>query len=93
MPAAAGLGVSLTIAGTIGYLIAGWPHHAKMPPLSIGFVSLIGFAWIVTVSRFVAIFGVKAAHALPRRRLEIALGLFLLLVSIRFTASLIRDER
>ena len=41
------------------------------------------------VSSFVAIFGVKVAHALPRRQLEIAFGLFLLLVSIRFIASLI----
>jgi uncharacterized membrane protein YfcA len=86
---AAGLGVPLTIAGTIGYIVAGLPHQAQMPPLSIGFVSLIGVALMAPVSSFVAIFGVKVAHALPRRQLEIAFGLFLLLVSIRFLASLI----
>jgi uncharacterized protein len=86
---AAGLGVPLTIAGTLGYMIAGLPHQAQLPPLSIGFVSLIGFALMAPVSSFVAIFGVKVAHALPRRQLEIAFGLFLLLVSIRFLASLI----
>ena len=40
------------------------------------------------VPSFVAIFGVKVAHALPRRQLEIAFGIFLLLVSVRFVVSL-----
>jgi len=86
---AAGLGVPLTIAGTIGYLIAGLPHQAQLPPFSIGFMSLIGVALMAPVSSFVAIFGVRVAHALPRRQLEIAFGVYLLLVSIRFIASLI----
>ena len=46
----AGLGVPITIAGTIGYMLAGLPHQALMPPLSIGFVSLIGFALMAPVS-------------------------------------------
>jgi uncharacterized membrane protein YfcA len=86
---AAGLGVPLTIAGTIGYVLAGLPHQALTPPLSLGFVSLIGVALMAPVSSFVAIFGVRAAHALPKRQLEIAFGLFLLLVSIRFVVSLV----
>jgi uncharacterized membrane protein YfcA len=86
---AAGLGVPLTIAGTIGYVLAGLPHQALTPPLSLGFVSLIGMALMAPVSSWVAIFGVRAAHALPKRQLEIAFGIFLLLVSIRFVISLI----
>jgi uncharacterized membrane protein YfcA len=86
---AAGLGVPLTIAGTIGYVLAGLPHQALTPPLSLGFVSLIGVALMAPVSSWVAIFGVRAAHALPKRQLEIAFGIFLLLVSIRFVISLI----
>jgi uncharacterized membrane protein YfcA len=86
---AAGLGVPLTIAGTIGYVLAGLPHQALTPPLSFGFVSLIGVALMAPVSSFVAIFGVRAAHALPKRQLEIAFGVFLLLVSIRFVISLV----
>jgi len=85
---AAGLGVPLTIAGTIGYVIAGLQHQAQLPPFSIGFVSLIGFLLMAPVSSFVAIFGVRVAHALPRRQLEIAFGAFLFLVSIRFIVSL-----
>ena len=86
---AAGLGVPLTIAGTVGYVLAGLPHAALTPPLSLGFVSLIGVALMAPVSSFVAIFGVKVAHALPRRQLEIAFGVFLLLVAIRFIVSLL----
>jgi uncharacterized membrane protein YfcA len=85
----AGLGVPITIAGTIGYAIAGWPKLALLPPLSVGFVSLVGFALMAPVSSFTAGYGARLAHALPKRRLEIAFGIFLLLVSVRFIASLI----
>src|SRR5262245_52152162 len=84
----AGLGVPITIAGTLGYMLAGLPHQALMPPLSIGFVSLIGVAIMAPVSSFTASYGARLAHALPRRRLEIAFGVFLLLVAVRFIASL-----
>ena len=86
---AAGLGVPLTIAGTIGYVLAGLPHQALTPPLSLGFVSLIGVVLMAPISSFTAIFGVRVAHALPRRQLEIAFGVFLLLVAIRFIVSLV----
>lgn len=84
-----GVGVPITIAGTIGYVLAGWRHMAELPPLSIGFVSLIGFVLMAPVSSYTATYGVRLAHWLPRRRLEIAFGLFLLLVSLRFLLSLI----
>ena len=86
---AAGIGVPITIAGTIGYALAGWPHLAALPPLSIGFVSLIGFVLMAPVSSYTATYGVRLAHWLPRRRLEIAFGVFLLLVALRFLASLL----
>jgi uncharacterized protein len=85
----AGLGVPITIAGTLGYMLAGLPHQALVPPLSIGYVSLIGVAIMAPVSSLAAPYGARLAHAMPRRRLEIAFGLFLLLVSARFIASLI----
>jgi uncharacterized membrane protein YfcA len=84
----AGLGVPITIAGTLGYMLAGLPQQSLMPPLSIGFVSLIGFALMAPVSSFTATYGARLAHALPKRKLEIAFGIFLLLVSVRFIASL-----
>jgi len=85
----AGVGVPITIAGTIGYILAGWPHMAQLPPLSIGFVSLLGFVLMAPVSSFTASYGVRLAHWLPRRKLELAFGIFLVLVSLRFIISLI----
>ena len=85
----AGIGVPITIAGTIGYTLAGWPHVAQLPPLSIGFVSLIGFAVVAPVSSFTASYGARLAHALRPRQLELAFGLYLLLVAARFAASLV----
>lgn len=83
----AGLGIPITIAGTIGFMLAGLPQQGLMPPLSIGFVSLIGFAVMAPVSSFTASYGARLAHALPKRKLEIAFAIFLLVIAARFTAS------
>jgi uncharacterized membrane protein YfcA len=85
----AGVGVPIAIAGTIGYLIAGLPHQAQLPPLSLGFVSVIGVIMIAPISSWIAPLGARLAHALPRRRLEIGFGLFLIAASLRFLVSLI----
>jgi uncharacterized membrane protein YfcA len=84
----AGLGVPITVVGMIGYMLAGLPQQAQMPPFSVGFVSLIGFALMAPVSSLTAPYGARLAHAMPRRWLEIALGIFLLTVSVRFVVSL-----
>jgi uncharacterized protein len=85
----AALGVPITAVGTIGYILAGLPQQSLLPPLSLGFVSLIGFALMAPVSSFTAPYGARLAHALSKRRLEIAFGCFLLAVCIRFAVSLI----
>ena len=85
----AGLGVPITIAGSLGYLIAGLPHQAQLPPLSLGFVSVIGVVMIAPISSWIAPLGARLAHALPRRRLEIGFGLFLIAASLRFVVSLV----
>ena len=85
----AGIGVPITIAGTIGYCLAGLPHQSQLPPFSIGFVSVIGVLMMAPISSYVAPFGARLAHALPKRRLEIWFGLFLLAASARFLISLV----
>jgi uncharacterized membrane protein YfcA len=85
----AGIVVPIAIAGTVGYIIAGLPHQETLPPYSIGFVSLIGFALMAPVASFTASYGARLAHALPRRGLEVAFGLFLLAASLRFLASVV----
>jgi uncharacterized membrane protein YfcA len=85
---AAGLGVPITIAGALGYIAAGWPHEALLPPLSIGFVSLIGLVLMAPLSSLTAPYGARLAHRLSHRTLEFAFAIFLLLVSLRFVFSL-----
>jgi uncharacterized protein len=85
----AGVGVPITIVGTVGYVLAGWRFMPVLPPLSLGFVSLIGLALMAPLSSMAAPYGARLAHRLSKRQLEIAFGIFLLLASLRFIASLL----
>lgn len=84
----AGLGPIIAIPGTIGYIWAGWTFSDLLPPGSLGYVSVIGFAIIVPVSVYAAPIGVRVAHGLSRRRLEVLFASFLALMSLRFLISL-----
>jgi len=83
-----GVGVLIAIPGTIGYIWAGW-GHPELPIFSTGFVNWIALALIIPIALVVTPFGVRIAHALKKRHLEIAFGLFALAVSARFFISLI----
>lgn len=84
-----GLGVLISIPGALGYIYAGWPKMPLLPPLSLGYVSFIGFLLFIPTSIWTAPIGARLAHRLSKRRLEIAFGLFLLLVCARFFWSLL----
>ena len=86
---AAGIGVPITIAGTLGYGLAGLLHQSEMPPLSIGYVSILGVVLIAPISSYVAPFGARLAHRLPRRTLELTFGVYLLAAAARFVVSLV----
>ena len=91
-----GLGVLISIPGALSYILAGWPRAAEypeiallQPPLALGYVSLLGLVLFTPTSTLTAPLGVRLAHYLPKRRLEIAFGIFFLLVALRFLVSLI----
>ncbi len=88
-----GLGVLISIPGALGYIYAGWPKMglvpAVLPPLSLGYISLIGLALVIPTSIWTAPIGANIAHRLSKRRLEVAFGIFLLLVCARFAWSLL----
>jgi uncharacterized membrane protein YfcA len=84
-----GLGVLISIPGALGYIYAGWPKMDVLPPLSLGYVSFIGFLLFIPTSIWTAPIGARLAHRLSKRRLEVAFGIFLLLVCARFFWSLI----
>lgn len=81
-------GPLIAIPGAIGFAWAGW-GRAGLPPLSLGYVNLLGVALIVPLSVFAAPLGVRAAHGVPRRTLELAFAGFLGLVGGRFAWSLL----
>jgi uncharacterized membrane protein YfcA len=83
-----GVGVLISIPATFGYIYAGWPQMDVLPPLSLGYVSLIGVALLIPTTVLTAPIGVRIAHALPKRTLEISFGLFLVVVAARFIAAL-----
>ena len=84
----AGLGVLISIPGFIGYIAAGWAKMALLPPLSLGFVSVLGFLLVAPTSTLLAPYGARLAHRTPKRKLEIAFGIFLLITAARFLWSM-----
>lgn len=90
-----GLAVLISIPGALGYIYAGWPAASRFPevaalqlPFAVGYVSLIGAALVMPTSLLVAPLGVRVAHFLTKRKLEMAFGIYLLIVSSRFVVSL-----
>jgi uncharacterized protein len=84
----AGIGVPISIAGALGYVAAGLPQRALLPPLSLGFVSLIGVVAIAPISSWIAPLGARLAHAMPKRWLELGFAAYLVAVGVRFLVSL-----
>jgi uncharacterized membrane protein YfcA len=74
-------GIFISIPGTIGYLLA--RVEAQLPWGTVGLVSLVGLAVIAPGSMLTAQLGARAAHALSKRRLAQAFGVFLALVGAR----------
>jgi uncharacterized membrane protein YfcA len=90
-----GLAVLISIPGALGYIYAGWPAAARFPdvaalqlPFAIGYISIIGALLVMPTSLLIAPLGVRLAHLMTKRKLEIAFGIYLLVVSSRFVVSL-----
>ena len=83
-----GFGPMIAIPGTLGFIWAGW-GVAGVPPGSLGYVSLLSAAIIVPVSVLAAPLGVRMAHGISRRKLELFFATFLALVASRFFWTLV----
>ena len=79
---AAVFGFLISLPGALGFVVTGW-GDARLPPGSLGYVNLIGFALISPVTVMTAPLGAKLAHRLSTRQLSLAFGAFLLIVSVR----------
>jgi uncharacterized protein len=90
------LAVLISIPGALGYVYAGWPVASRFPdvaalqlPFALGYVSLIGALLVMPTTLITAPLGVKVAHALSKRTLEMAFGAYMFIVGSRFAISLL----
>jgi uncharacterized membrane protein YfcA len=83
----AAVGAIISIPGTVGYVLAGLSTDG-LPPGNLGFVSIIAFIVFIPTSLLTTNIGVKLAHKLSKRSLELLFGSFLLFVSLRFFSAI-----
>jgi uncharacterized membrane protein YfcA len=81
-------GPVIAVPGALGFVWAGW-HAAGLPAGSLGYVNLLGALLIIPTSVLATPVGVRIAHGISRRQLELAFATFLALVGLRFLSSLI----
>lgn len=84
----AAIGFPIAIAGTVGYVVNGWPLQG-LPPYSLGYVYLPALLGIVSTSVLTAPLGVRLAHSLPVAKLKRVFAFLLLIVGSRMLASLL----
>lgn len=78
---ASALGIFISIPATSGFIISG-QGVAGRPVLSLGYVNLLGFALIASMSFLLIPLGVRTAHKMPQDKLRTAFGICLLLVAL-----------
>ena len=82
-----GFGPLIALPGMVGFIWAGWGIIGA-PPLSLGYVSLLGALCMIPTGVLAAPYGAKVASAIPKRVLEVAYGAFLALIAARFAYAL-----
>jgi len=82
----AAMAFPLAIAGTLGYVIAGWSVTA-LAPWSLGFVYLPAFIGISITSMLTAPFGARLAHRLKGATLRRVFAVFLVLMGVKVAVS------
>ena len=82
-----GVGILVSIPGLTGYILAGW-GMSGLPPFSVGYVNVPMVLMVIPLTILAAPLGVKTVHKFSHRQIELAFGIFLLLVAFRFFGSL-----
>jgi len=80
-------GLIISVPATLGFIWGGWNDPA-LPPFSLGYVSLIGFALIAPASIVATPWGVRLAHSIKPIWLKRAFAVFLAITSLRMFTSL-----
>ncbi len=77
----AGLGVLIGLVGACGFVWTGWSVPDRIP-MSLGYVNLPAVLAIVPFTIMFAPLGVRAAHAISQRKLQILFSMMLVIASI-----------
>ncbi len=81
---AALLGLVISLPGTLGFIVAGW-NDARIPPGSLGYVSVVGFLLIAPTTVLTAPLGARIAHSFSEKKLSMFFGAFLIVAAIRLS--------
>jgi uncharacterized membrane protein YfcA len=84
----AAIGLPISLAGTLGYVINGWSHTSS-DSLTFGFIYLPGVILISLISMILAPIGARMAHRLPVAILKKIFSVLLILLSIKMLVSII----
>ncbi|CDZ41261.1 Membrane protein DUF81, putative [Neorhizobium galegae bv. officinalis] len=83
-----GVGVLISLPGLAGYVWGGWGSPG-LPPFSTGYINWLAVALLIPVTLYMAPIGVRLAHVMSKRQLEIGFGIFLIVISAQFFMSII----
>lgn len=84
---AASFGPLIAVPGVFGYMLAGLGQTTDLP-FTAGYVSFAAALLVAPVSVLAAPYGVRLAHGVQRRTLELAFAAFLAAVCVRFFMTL-----
>ena len=80
---AAAIGFLIALFGATGFLISGNYLESNLP-LSIGFLNIPAFLIFIPITTFMARIGARTVHKIDKNKISKYLGIFLLLISIKF---------
>ena len=80
---AALFGLVISLPGALGFIVTGI-GDARLPPGTLGYVSLFGFALIAPATVVTAPLGARLAHGFSEKKLSVLFGAFLVVAAVRF---------
>jgi uncharacterized membrane protein YfcA len=80
---AAAIGFLIALFGATGFFISGSYLKTNLP-LSIGFLNVPAFLIFIPITTFMARLGARTVHKIDKNKISKLLGIFLLIVAIKF---------
>ncbi len=86
----AAIGLPIAVAGTVGYMVSGWPawQTGQLPIGSFGFIYLPALFGCVVASVLTAPFGARMAHRLPVATLKKVFAIVIVALLVRMLVTL-----